>query len=114
MNKKLKIFISIVSLSILFLCPININAMEVEHLIDVDYELNEVDATTSATEYIKYSQYLNNPVDKIWKTQYKNGIPYSGYLYYTKIIVKGGIKYAVYKGTLYGYVAPPMRKIVEE
>lgn len=71
-------------------------------------ELYDVDIISSAN--IRYSLYIKNPVDKFWKIEYRNGISYSGYLYFIKIINKRGKKYALYKGKLYGRVAPTFRR----
>lgn len=50
----------------------------------------------------------------MWQTKYKSKITYGGYVYFIKIINDNGRKYALYRGTLYGYAAPPLRRVMEE
>lgn len=78
------------------------------------YEVYGVYVSTSATVYVKYNDYIDNPVDKMWQTKYKSKITYGGYVYFIKIINDNGRKYALYRGTLYGYAAPPLRRVMEE
>lgn len=50
------------------------------------YEVYVSYVSTLATVYVKYNDYIDNPVDKIWQTKYKSKITYRGYVYFIKII----------------------------
>ena len=114
MSKKIKLFnfkvlLATFSFLLFSMNSIRVSAIE-ENLVFQNQiaELYDVDIISSAT--IRYSLYIKNPVDKFWKTEYRNGISYSGYLYFIKIINKRGKKYALYKGKLYGRIAPTFRR----
>lgn len=115
MAKKFKLLLAVMLIGTVGIVPTQVGAVEQELKIqNDDFELYGVDATTSATLFIGYSKYFSNPVEKIWQTKYKNGITYSGYVYFKKIINDNGTKYALYKGKLYGHVAPPFRTLIDE
>lgn len=60
----------------------------------------DIDATTSATVFIDYSDYLSNPRDSFWYETFVNGKAFKGYVYKKKKIYRKGKYQMMYKGIL--------------
>lgn len=93
MKKNLKIFLIIFIISFSF----NFIPYSLKNIYAYDYD---IDATTSVTVFIDYSDYLSNPRNSFWYETFVNGKAFKGYVYKKKKIYRKGKYQMMYKGIL--------------